>query len=60
MRVHGYFPPIISILWAPLEGVEGHFVGSCWAVVPPWNPGCVKLHSSCLGPFARVTAVSLS
>lgn len=55
-----YFTAVIFLLWAPLGGVEAHFVGRCWVVVPPWNPGCVKLHGSCLGPFARVTAVSPS
>lgn len=59
MWVREYFTPIISILGAPLEGVEAHFVGRC-VFVPPWSPGCVKLNNSCLGPFARVTAVSLS
>ena len=57
MQLHEYFTPIISLLWASLKGVEGHFVGRCWAVVPPRNPGCAKLPTSLLGPFAKVTCI---
>jgi len=60
MQLCEYFTPIISLLWAFLEGFEAHFAGTCWTVVPPRTPGCAKLPLSLLGPFAKVTAVSLS
>lgn len=36
MWVCEYSTPIISILWAPLEGVEAHFVGRCCSTMESW------------------------
>ena len=62
MLLQGYCPLIITLQGASLEGIEAHLVGAvgrCWAVGPPRNPICQRLHISLLGLFAKVIAASL-
>lgn len=56
--LQGYCPLIITLQ----ADIEAHLVGAvgrCWAVGPPRNPFCERLHISLLGLFVRVIAVSL-